>query len=132
MTQPDLFLVASTAGVARGGMPEAEGGEARRPNPYFRPRAPETLARRGDPETSLEAARKIVSSGTDAAQCERVLEALRRYPNHTSADLAKLCGMDRYIVARRLPELQAAGLARIGGKTLSHSTGKSGMAWWPA
>jgi hypothetical protein len=108
--QPDLFQVESPAGHYR---------------------APESLARRSDPETSHEAAREIVASGTDAAQCERVLEALRRYPNHTSADLAKLSGIDRYVTARRLSELQASGRARTGGKTLSHSTGKSGMAWWP-
>lgn len=67
-------------------------------------------ARSTDARSSHEAAAKIERDGTARLQAERVLAALRKYPNSTSRELAKFSRLDRYEVARRLPELHEAGL----------------------
>lgn len=68
-------------------------------------------ARATDARSSHEAAAALEASGKDRLQAERVLAALRKYPNSTSAELARSARLNRYEVARRLPELHAAGLA---------------------
>ena len=82
-----------------------------RPRPYVDPFGPLGLprARREDPISSQEAADRIEASGAARAQAEAVLAALRRFPLSTSAELARAAGIDRYAVARRLPELVKAG-----------------------
>jgi hypothetical protein len=67
-------------------------------------------ARRRDPASSLEAADEIERSGRARAQAERVLAAVRCYPNSTSMELARFAKLDRYAVARRLPELRDVDL----------------------
>jgi hypothetical protein len=67
-------------------------------------------ARRGDARSSQDAAASIEASGSAQAQAERALAALRRYPGSTSKELATLAHLNRYDVARRLPELHEAGL----------------------
>lgn len=62
-------------------------------------------ARVSDSRSSHDAAASIESSGKARLQAERVLAALRKYPNSTSRELAKAARLDRYEVARRLPEL---------------------------
>lgn len=74
------------------------------------PRFPRT--RRGDPRSSQDAATAIEESGRAKTQALRVLRALRRYPNSTSMELAKASRIDRYAVARRLPELATANLVK--------------------
>ena len=77
--------------------------------------------RTGDPETSKEAAAEITTSGTAARQAEQVLELVRRQPKSTSKELAFVAGcnastrnLDYHAIARRLPELERAGLIRRG------------------
>ncbi len=67
-------------------------------------------ARSNDARSSHEAAAQVERSGTAKAQAERVLAAIRRYPNSTSMELSRSAHIERYVVARRLPELAAAGL----------------------
>lgn len=62
-------------------------------------------ARRKDSSSSHEAAAIVEQTGVAAEQLQRVLEGVRRYPGCTSHELALTIGMDRYAVARRLPEL---------------------------
>lgn len=69
-------------------------------------RDPKTLARSTDPQTSHEAAEKLVSSGALTKQMTLVLDVLRKHGPCTSAELAERSGLDRYVVARRLPDLQ--------------------------
>jgi hypothetical protein len=76
---------------------------------------PFPIARRSDPETSKEAAKEITESGLREGQLLVVLTMVRKYPRKTSAELAakaELGGIpfDRYTFARRLPELEKAGL----------------------
>lgn len=68
------------------------------------------VARLSDPRPSHQAAAEVTASGQRQAQASRVLEMLRRFPLCTSLELAEASGIDRYIVARRLPELEAARL----------------------
>jgi len=62
-------------------------------------------ARVTDPFTSEEAIQKLNASGERAAQCERVLRAVQQTPGRTSRELSVFHGLDRHMVARRLPEL---------------------------
>jgi CRP-like cAMP-binding protein len=94
-----------------------------------RPRNP--IARKHDPDTSKQAAEAITASGKRDAQAKAVHLAVRGYRGHTSAELAKLCGYDRHMVARRLPELERLGLVQKGEARACSTTGKSATTWWP-
>lgn len=66
-------------------------------------------ARKRDPLSSHAAADEAERSGRIGRQAARVLEALRATPGMTSGELAARHGMDRHMVARRLPDLERAG-----------------------
>lgn len=69
------------------------------------------IAANADPDTSHEAARKITDSGKREGQLMGVLALVKRYPLCTSMELAiRSRTYDRYILARRLPELASGGL----------------------
>lgn len=89
---------------------------------------------RNDPITSLLAAREMVESGGLSGQRQRVLEALRKHPGLTSDELAHAssgAGRDRFVFARRLPELVELGFAVQGAKRKSAMSGRMGVTWWP-
>lgn len=69
-------------------------------------------ARRTDPLSSHAAADRAERSGSIGRQAARVLEALRATPGLTSGELAARHGLDRYMVARRCPDLERAGKVR--------------------
>ena len=69
----------------------------------FQPYTDTPRARRSDPETSHLAAERIKPKLR--AQQQAVLDALTRWPGSTAVELAKVSGLDRYLVSRRLPEL---------------------------
>ena len=70
------------------------------------------MSRRTDPDSSRQAARRHEQSGRLDSDRWRVLEALRRNPGASSKELAAREGLDRHMVARRLPDLERAGLVR--------------------
>lgn len=74
------------------------------------------IARRTDPVTSHIAARAVTESGKREGQCLAILALVRIWPRKTSAELARISqgAFDRYQTARRLPELEKAGLVRKG------------------
>ena len=88
-----------------------------------------SLARRGDPDTSHEAARRLVESGRLSEQKRAVLSALRREPGVTSAELAQRMGVDRYTTGRRLPDLEKAGLVKKGEKRICRARGTRAVTW---
>jgi DNA-binding MarR family transcriptional regulator len=90
--------------------------------PLFRP-----LARRSDPATSKAAARRVVESGTQAAQARAVLAAVRETPGLTSKQLAERHGLDRHMVARRTADLRRDGLVRCEDP----AAGGRGIRWFP-
>ena len=74
-----------------------------------------------DPETSKAAAEEITTSGNASRQAEQVLDLVRRQPKSTSKELAFVAArsastrnLDYHAIARRLPELERAGLIRRG------------------
>jgi predicted transcriptional regulator len=69
-------------------------------------------SRHSDPDTSHQAAEQIRKSGALGRQQRAVLEAVRANPGKTAVELARLAGMDRYAVSRRLPELQPVYVRR--------------------
>jgi len=89
------------------------------------------LARATDIDTSHDAAAHVVSSGLQAIQQERAAGALKVHPGMTSMELAKATGHDRYMLARRLPELLEDGRAWRGPKKPCQVSGRSACTWWP-
>ena len=85
------------------------------------------IARNSDPSTSHEAAAKI--KPVRATQQRAILAGLQKFPNHTSAELAQRLHMDRYVVARRLPELRAALLVKSCEARSCAVTGHRAMVW---
>jgi hypothetical protein len=90
------------------------------------------LARWSDPVTSYVAGERFARSGKLKGQMLLVLLALRKWPNKTSAELARLAGLDRYAVARRLPNLSARGLAVRGPARRCSVTHAECITWLPA
>lgn len=91
---------------------------------------PGGMARATDPDTSHDAAREHVASGRNTAQRAAVLAAVRASPGLTSDELAAWMGISRFIPARRLPELERAGLLRRGPARLSRVGGRRGITWF--
>ena len=87
-------------------------------------------ARHTDPPTSHAAAAHVETSGVAASQREAVLDLVRRFPGCTSAELVG-GGLDRYQLARRLPELEHRGLVRKGPQALCRVMGRQAITWWP-
>jgi predicted transcriptional regulator len=92
--------------------------------------AHEPLTHRGDPQTSYEAAESLKRSGRLAAQQQAVLEALRECDGATHAELGRFMGCDWLVAARRLPELERAGLVRKGAARLCGIKGSRCTTWW--
>jgi hypothetical protein len=88
------------------------------------------ISRRGDPSTSFEAEETITRNGTRDSQAQRVLNAVRKWPGRTSASLAYAELLDRYVVARRLSELEFLGLVKKGPPAISPN-GRRGVTWHP-
>lgn len=95
------------------------------------------IARRHDPDTSHEAAEHVTKNGTRARQQQAVLDLVRRFPGHTSAELAiksELAGgdIDRWTAARRLPELRSTWIVKNGEPRECGVTGRRALVWYPA
>lgn len=88
-------------------------------------------ARKTDPVTSHLAAEYHTRSGDRARQQAQTAEAVRLHPGHTSQELAQLTGLDRYMLARRLPECVTAGRVTKGSTQRCSVTGRLALTWWP-
>ena len=89
------------------------------------------ISRRTDPASSHAAAQEIEPTGRRAAQCEAVLETVKRHPRRTSLELSRLSQLDRYTVSRRLPELERRGLIRRGLIRDCTVNGRPMLTWEP-
>lgn len=95
-----------------------------------RPRTP--IARTSDPVTSHLAAVEVTLSGQRDEQAAMALRLVTLRPGLTSAELGEHFSVDRYVLARRLPELRAEGYVRNGETARTcKRTGKRAMTWWP-
>lgn len=89
----------------------------------------EPIAANVDPVTSHLAAAEITRSGLRASQKRAVLNAVARFPNRTSAELAGATRLDRYLVARRLPDLRQDGFVEQGEIRICRVTGHKAVTW---
>ena len=88
-------------------------------------------ARTTDISTSHAAAVHVVASGLQALQHDRAARAVTAHPGLTSMELAQASGHDRYMLARRLPELLEDGRVWRGPKKPCEVSGRSACTWWP-
>lgn len=88
-------------------------------------------SRRTDPSSSHDAAAHVAKRGIARRQCETVLAALKTRPGLTSNELAEDAGLDRYVVARRLPELKKRGQVqqKIDCKRRDRITNRLATTW---
>jgi predicted HTH transcriptional regulator len=87
-------------------------------------------ARRTDPDSSKDAAWEMDWSGARGKQMGQVYELLSRLPGRTSLELAQHSGLDRYQIARRLADLEHAGLVAKGAKRQCAVGNRPAMEWW--
>lgn len=87
-------------------------------------------SRSTDPDSSHDAAAENTRSGARASQQHRVLMWVRRWPGRTSREIAALANVDRYMVARRLPELEPTHI-RKGDLRKCAVTHTKAVTWWP-
>lgn len=89
-------------------------------------------SRRSDPRSSHEAGERMRASGALGDQKAQAAAAVRAWPGRTSQELAEAAGLDRYMLARRLPECEdRAGGVRRGEMRRCSITGRLAMTWWP-
>lgn len=88
-------------------------------------------ARDSDPHTSHLAAAEITASGLRHQQQDAAARAVRQHPGCTSHELAVLTGLDRYALARRLPECITAGEVAKGEAKVCTVTGRKALTWHP-
>ncbi len=88
------------------------------------------MARANDPASSFEAADHMVVSGKRGEQLGAVLDVVTANPGHTSLELTLHCELDRYQIARRLPELEEMELVRRGDVRKCDVGTRTGVTWW--
>jgi len=92
---------------------------------------PRARARRTDPDSAHAAARLVESRGLASSQRALVLDLVRRYPGKTSAELAaRSSDLDRWQIARRLPELAEAGAIIRGEERTCRCCQRRSLTWW--
>ncbi len=124
-TEPQTRAVGNTAGGAE--VHEETG--RRHIGPVATP-----ASRRHDPESSRQAEAEHTQTGRRADQQRQAAEAVRRWPGRTSSELARLSGIDRHALGRRLPEIEAGegpGEILRAGERRDPETGRKGVRWWP-
>ncbi len=89
----------------------------------------EPISRATDPITSRLAAEEITASGLRDSQKALVLRAVQQFPRSTSKELARAAGLDRHLVARRLPDLEADGFVRKASARCCAIGGRPAVTW---
>lgn len=94
------------------------------------------VARTSDPPTSAAAEDHVNATGVRAQQAQAVLEWVRCRPGLTSRELAfASCydgpghEMDRYVFARRLPDLETLGRVRKAAARTCTISGRRAVTW---
>lgn len=88
-------------------------------------------ARRADPASSHQAAAAGEKSGRLAVQMAQVRAAVNHWAGCTSRELAAHMQADRYMLARRLPELEQLREVRKGSIRGCNAGGRPAVTWWP-
>lgn len=89
--------------------------------------SPEPLARNTDPATSHEAA----DSARDLASrhAMMILEALHKHGAMSPTAIARVLGLDRSQVFRRMSDLEKNGLAHPTGRTVKSPSNRNEREW---
>ena len=87
-------------------------------------------ARNTDPASSHEAAQRQ-RRGRANSDGMIVLACVRTMPGATSAELAAFYGLERHVVARRLPDLAERGLVKRGEIRKCRAHGTNAVTWQP-
>jgi len=85
---------------------------------------------KNDPDSSYEAEDRMNKSGKRKRQQQITLDAVKKHPGKTSAELALVSGLDRAMLARRLPELNPQD-AKKGILVKCSVNGTNAVTWWP-
>lgn len=94
--------------------------------------ANDARARAHDPLPSHLAADYVERSGLAGAQQQMAAALVRKHPGLTSRELAEHGPLDRYDLARRLPECGRARWVRRGEPRRCRQSGRLAATWWPA
>jgi len=86
-------------------------------------------SRTKDPRSSHEAEREITMNGRRKQQLKICLELVKDHPHHTSKELSEYGHLDRFQIARRLPELETFGLVRKGRQRRCRVGGRLSVTW---
>lgn len=84
-------------------------------------------ARASDPLTSWQSAEHITNSGKAADQRATAIQAVHAHPGLTSFELSQHCQLDRFQLARRLPECKS--LVK-GESRQCRVSGRQAVTWW--
>lgn len=84
-------------------------------------------ARRTDPATSKEAARR--AHGLAHEHRQRILSALADGTARTADEIAPLVGLDRHQVGRRLGEMRDDGYIVVADETRQTPRGRAAQCW---
>lgn len=90
------------------------------------------IARDTDAFTSHRAARQITEDGTRGHQQQQVLKLVQTYPDHTTGELGTVRDdVDRYVVARRMSELEDGGYVKRCVARECRVSGRACLTWRP-
>jgi hypothetical protein len=90
---------------------------------------PHCRSRRDDPESSRLAGASHASKA--ATHKALLLDAVRRHPGKTSAELAVLVGLERHESGRRLSDLKNTRRVWQGAMRRCAQNGTTAVTWWP-
>ncbi len=90
---------------------------------------PLATARKTDPDSSHQAADGVESEGIASKQRRWCYNAVKNYPNNTARELAKYAELDRYMLSRRLPELEQLGYVRRSHQRRCTVGGRMSLTW---
>lgn len=86
-------------------------------------------AKSNDPWTSHEAGDDVVEAGVTLKHFGEILKAMAADEPRTSAEIARVCTLDRWQVARRLPEMERRDLVQRGPARLCRVCSRQSITW---
>lgn len=88
-------------------------------------------ARNSDPRASHEADEHMNTSGKKALQQRIAVAAVEKRPGLTALEIATRTRLCRYMLGRRLPEVERDGLVRRGAERQCSVSKRSACVWYP-
>jgi hypothetical protein len=73
----------------------------------------------------------MTASGKQAYQQKLAAAAVGKWPGRTSLELSKVSGQCRWMLARRLPEIEEQGIVYRGPTRRCEGSGRRAATWFP-